>query len=79
MGFNGAFSVAGRRTLSTLLFLPIDPAEVDGRRAYDALHLQAFMADAYLQTIAFVSYVLAKRPLLAPKVDVRALVVLPIF
>ena len=77
---NGAFFVTGRCVFPPLLPLPIDAAQVDGGLAVAFfLNFEAFMADLDIQPVPLIGSILNRCPLLPPNIDVRSLVVFPVF
>ena len=73
------FPIAGRCAFTTLLLLPVDAAQVDGRlTVMFPLYFKAFMADLDVQAISLVGPILNRCPLLPPNGDVFPLVVLPV-
>lgn len=78
-GYDCAFFVSGTGMLTTLLFLPVDSAQVGKRLTLFTLDFKAFVADPDIQTISFICPVLNRCPLFPPDGEVFSLVVLPIF
>ena len=77
-GCDCAFFVSGEGMLTTLLFLPVDSAQVGKRFTLFALDFKAFMANPYIKSVALISTVLHQRPLFPPDGDILSLIVLTI-
>lgn len=77
--FDGTSFVTSACTFPTLLFPPVDTAEMIHRLAVNALHIKALVADPNIQLTPLIGSVLHLCPPLTPNADIFTLVMLTVF